>query len=130
VRQCCERFGISARAWQLAVEAGLIPPPAKARMLASEKRDLIDRLFREGYSQAMIAAELGMSKATVAYHARRVGLPVRDDFGVATTGRRSSARMTRVCLPAIARGDSVSRRRDGARPWPAGTSFPGRAECL
>jgi hypothetical protein len=28
----------------------------------------------------MIAAELGMSKATVAYHARRVGLPVRDDF--------------------------------------------------
>ena len=28
----------------------------------------------------MIAAELGMSKATVAYHARRVGLPVRDKF--------------------------------------------------
>ncbi len=28
----------------------------------------------------MIAAELGMSKATVAYHARRRGLPVRDEF--------------------------------------------------
>jgi transposase-like protein len=80
VREACGRFDISARAWQLAVRAGLIPPPRTSRLLPREKRDLIDRLFQEGYSQAMIAAELGMSKATVAYHARRVGLPVRDDF--------------------------------------------------
>jgi hypothetical protein len=40
----------------------------------------IDRMLREGYSRAMIAAELGMSKATVGHHARRLGLPVRDDF--------------------------------------------------
>jgi transposase-like protein len=46
----------------------------------SEKRALIDGMFQDGYSQAMIAAELGMSKATVAYHARRFGLPARDDF--------------------------------------------------
>lgn len=80
VRQCCERFGISPRAWKLAVEGGLLPPPPESRLLPSEKRDLIDRMFRDGYSQAMIAAELGMSKATVAYHARRLGVPVRDDF--------------------------------------------------
>jgi hypothetical protein len=49
-------------------------------LLPSEKRALIDGLFQEGCSQAMIAAELSMPKATVAYHARRVGLPVRDDF--------------------------------------------------
>jgi transposase-like protein len=80
VRQCCERFGISARAWQRAVAAGLLPPPKQRRLLPSEKRALIDQLFGDGYSQAMIAAELGMSKATVGYHARRFGLPIRDDF--------------------------------------------------
>jgi hypothetical protein len=80
VRECCERFGISARAWQLAVKADLLPPPPERRLLPSEKRRLIDGMFREGYSQAMIAAELGMSKATISYHARRFGLPVRDDF--------------------------------------------------
>ena len=80
VRDSCERFGISARAWQRAVEAQLLPPARERRLLPSEKRELIDQMFRAGYSQAMIAAELGMSKATVAYHARRFGLPVRDDF--------------------------------------------------
>jgi len=49
-------------------------------MQPSEKRELIDRLFRDGYSQAMIAAELGMSKSTVSYHARRFGIPVHDSF--------------------------------------------------
>ncbi len=80
MRACCERFGISARAWQLAVKGGLLPPPPKRFLLPSQKRALIDRMFRDGYSQAMIAAELGMSKATVGYHARRFGVPVRDDF--------------------------------------------------
>jgi hypothetical protein len=49
-------------------------------MRASEKRRLIEGFFEEGYSQAMIAAELGLSKATVSYHARRIGLPVHDEF--------------------------------------------------
>lgn len=80
MRECCERFRISPRDWQLAVAEGRLPAPAQRPLLASEKRDLIDRLFQEGYSQAMIAAELGMSKATVAYHARRFGVPVREDF--------------------------------------------------
>jgi transposase-like protein len=80
VHSCCERFGIAARAWQLAVKAGLLPRPPRRRLLPSEKRALIDRMFQDGYSQAMIAAELGMSKATVAYHARRFGIPARDDF--------------------------------------------------
>jgi 5-methylcytosine-specific restriction endonuclease McrA len=48
--------------------------------VASEKRALIDRLFREGYTQAMVAAELGMAKATVSYHARRFGMPIHDEF--------------------------------------------------
>jgi hypothetical protein len=80
VRQTCERFNLAARAWQRAVEAGRLPRPDIPQMQPSEKRALIDRLFREGYSQAMIAAELGMSKATVSYHARRSGSPVHDAF--------------------------------------------------
>jgi 5-methylcytosine-specific restriction endonuclease McrA len=80
VRETCQRFGISARAWQGAVQEGLVPPPDLPAMKPSEKRALIDRLFHDGYGQAMIAAELGMSKATVSYHARRFGLPVNDAF--------------------------------------------------
>jgi transposase-like protein len=80
VRETCRRFGISARRWQRAVKEGLVPESGFPPMLASEKRALIDRLFRSGYSQAMVAAELGMSKATVSYHARRFGMPVHDSF--------------------------------------------------
>ncbi len=80
VRETCEAFRITARAWQRAVADGLLPKPELASLQPSEKRELIDRLFREGYTQAMIAAELGMSKATVSYHARRFGVPVRDAF--------------------------------------------------
>lgn len=81
VRHTCEEFRISASEWLRAVSDGLLPEPDLAPMRASEKRALIDRLFREGYSQAMIAAELGMSKSTVSYHARRFGIPVHDAFG-------------------------------------------------
>jgi HNH endonuclease len=64
VRQCCERFGVSARAWQRAVAAGLLPPPKQRRLLPSEKRALIDQLFGDGYSQAMIARRFGFCKAS------------------------------------------------------------------
>jgi transposase-like protein len=80
VRDCCAKFGMSARAWRLAVIAGDLPAPPPRELLPSEKRSLIDELFREGYSHSMVAAELGMSKATISYHARRFGIPVRDDF--------------------------------------------------
>jgi transposase-like protein len=127
VRQCCGRFGLSARAWQLAVRGGLLPTPPKRRLLASEKRALIDRMFQGGYSQAMIAAELGMSKATVGYHARRFGLPVRDDFARrydwaevqraydAGASVSECARRFGFCkaswTQAVARGDVVARPR-------------------
>jgi transposase-like protein len=80
VRETCRRFGISAGEWQSAVADGWAPEPGFPPMSPSEKRALIAGLFEEGYSQAMIAAELGLSKATVSYHARRLGLPVHDKF--------------------------------------------------
>jgi transposase-like protein len=42
---------------------------------ASEKRKLVGRLLGEGKSYRAIASELGLTKSTVAYHARRLGLP-------------------------------------------------------
>lgn len=80
VRETCERFEIAARAWRIAVAAGKVPPPDLPPMSPSAKRALIQKLFRSGYSQAMISVELGLSKATVSYHARRLGKPVRDEF--------------------------------------------------
>jgi hypothetical protein len=80
VRQTCERFNVTARAWRAAVAARLIPPPEVPVMTPSEKRARIERMFRDGYTQAMIGIELGLSKATVSYHARRLGRPVHDEF--------------------------------------------------
>ena len=45
-------------------------------MRASAKRARVAELRRQGLSYAMIAAELGLTKPTVAYHARRLGIPV------------------------------------------------------
>jgi 5-methylcytosine-specific restriction endonuclease McrA len=80
VRETCRQFGLSAREWQRAVASGWVAGPDLPPIRASEKRELIERLLEGGYSQAMIAAELGLSKATVSYHKRRIGLPVQDKF--------------------------------------------------
>jgi transposase-like protein len=45
---------------------------------ASEKRALIKQMLEEGLSQAEIGRRLGLTKSTVSYHARRLGLPVKD----------------------------------------------------
>lgn len=43
-------------------------------------RDAVHRLLGEGHSQAEIARRLGRTKGAVAYHARRLGLPVDTRF--------------------------------------------------
>ena len=45
---------------------------------ASQKRSMIGRMLGEGLSQAEVARRLGLSKPTVSYHARRLGIPARD----------------------------------------------------
>jgi len=49
-------------------------------VLASAKRELIGRLRAEGMSYGAISDRLGISKATVAYHSRRLGVPANDSF--------------------------------------------------
>lgn len=45
---------------------------------ASEKRALIEETLAQGLSQADIGRRIGLSKATVSYHARRLGLPAKN----------------------------------------------------
>jgi hypothetical protein len=45
---------------------------------ASRKRALIGEMLAEGMSQAEAGRRLGLTKATISYHARRLGVPARD----------------------------------------------------
>lgn len=46
---------------------------------ASRKRALIGEMLAEGLTQAEVGRRLGLSKPTISYHARRLGVPVRDE---------------------------------------------------
>lgn len=46
---------------------------------ASRKRALIGEMLAEGLTQAEVGRRLGLSKPTISYHARRLGIPARDD---------------------------------------------------
>jgi 5-methylcytosine-specific restriction endonuclease McrA len=47
---------------------------------ASRKRRLVGQLRAEGLSYIQIAHRLGLTKSTVAYHARRIGIPADERF--------------------------------------------------
>lgn len=75
--ECQAKFGFSNGAWNRAVGRGEIRPrPRTAGERAAGKRAAIAKLREEGRSYSDIAQILGISKATVAYHARRMGIPV------------------------------------------------------
>ncbi len=75
--ECQSRFGFSNGAWNRAVGRGEIKPrPRSSGLRAAEKRKKIGELIEAGCSYREIAKRLSLSKATVAYHARRLGLPV------------------------------------------------------
>jgi Winged helix-turn-helix DNA-binding/HNH endonuclease len=74
--ECQRKFGFSNGAWNRAVERGDITPrPRSSGVRASSKRDRIRELRDQGLSYREIGDELGLTKPTVAYHVRRLGLP-------------------------------------------------------
>ena len=75
IAECCRQFGISRGAWDRAVTRGDVAPRPKGTPPPSETRQAVKRLLDEGKTQAAIAAELGLSKATVAHHVRGLGIP-------------------------------------------------------
>lgn len=79
--ECQERFGFSNGAWSRAVERGeIVPRQRSAGTRAGEKRERVAELRAAGKSYVEIARELGLKKSTVAYHARRAGLPADERF--------------------------------------------------
>lgn len=78
-RECMEEFGFSDWDWHAVVGRGDIAPRSgRPGPRASKLRELVGRLRAEGLSYRAIGNRLGVSKATVAYHARRLGTPADD----------------------------------------------------
>lgn len=74
--ECKQRFGFSNNSWDKAVARGRITPRKNpVRRYRHETRGEIKRLLEEGLSQSAIAFQLGLSKPTVSYHARKLGIP-------------------------------------------------------
>lgn len=76
MRECRARFGFSNYAWDKAAIDGLIVPrDGSQKRWKHDTRLAVQRLLERGMSQSEVAFELGLSKPTVSYHARRLGLP-------------------------------------------------------
>ena len=75
IGECRARFGFSCGAWDKAVMRGdVVPRPRSKRELSHLTRDRVEQLLARGASQADVARELCLSKSTVSYHCRKLGL--------------------------------------------------------
>jgi hypothetical protein len=75
VRECQERFGFSKGAWYSAVGRGdVVPDHNRLPRFSHETREAVGDLLNQGLSQSQVAFQLGLSKGTVCYHARQLGM--------------------------------------------------------
>ncbi len=82
-RECQQRFGFSNGAWHCAVQREdiiLRPGVGPAHKPRGRTRRAVERLLAEGIPQAQIAATLGVSRPTVAFHVRQLGIPARPEL--------------------------------------------------
>jgi transposase-like protein len=79
IRECQERFGFSNGAWDGAVRRGDVVTGARSKPRGAT-REAVARLYADGRSQTAIARELGISKPTVCFHLRMLGVPPVEDF--------------------------------------------------
>lgn len=76
VRECKERFGFSNYAWdKAAIEGRVSPRENPQKQWKHDTRTAVEELLARGLDQSEIAHELGLSKPTVSYHVRRLGIP-------------------------------------------------------
>jgi biotin operon repressor len=80
IEECKRRFGFSSSTWDAAVCRGdVVPrPPSTRGRPQGETRTKIARLIDAGFRPAEIAKSLGISRPTVSYHARKLGIEPRD----------------------------------------------------
>ena len=76
-RECRDRFGFSNGAWDQAVSRGDIVLRSRLDPVkhSHATREAVARLLTDGMSQADIARTLAISKGTVAFHVRNLGVP-------------------------------------------------------
>jgi hypothetical protein len=75
IDECRARFGFTYGAWDKAVSRGeIVPRERSRRQLSRATRDDVEHRLSLGFTQARIARELGLTKSTVAYHARALGV--------------------------------------------------------
>jgi hypothetical protein len=76
VKECREQFGFSNRAWSQAVRRGDVRPRHdRSGRGPGATREAVRLLLDDGLSRAAVARALGISKPTVTYHARVLGVP-------------------------------------------------------
>jgi DNA-binding CsgD family transcriptional regulator len=76
IEECKRHFGFSTSTWEAAVCRGDVAPrdhPSKGRPVG-ETREKVAALFAAGMGPAEIAKCLGLSKPTISYHARKLGI--------------------------------------------------------
>jgi predicted transcriptional regulator/5-methylcytosine-specific restriction endonuclease McrA len=80
--QTMRRFGFGASTWNAAIARGEISPRPRgyAEKSKGETRAAVERLLNEGLGVAEVAERLGVSKPTVCYHARKLGVPAQKKF--------------------------------------------------
>jgi DNA-binding CsgD family transcriptional regulator/5-methylcytosine-specific restriction endonuclease McrA len=81
-RECRERFGFSPGAWDQAISRGAIVPRPEPdlKRYSHRTRNAVRALLQAGRTQAQVAAELGLSKGTVAFHVRNLGVRADSRF--------------------------------------------------
>ena len=72
--ECQRRFAISNGAWHGAVQRGAIIARESRRRPRTGTRNAVASLLGQGLSQAEIARELGVSRPTVCFHIRSLGV--------------------------------------------------------
>ena len=75
IDECRDHFGFTYGAWDKAVSRGDVAPRERSRReLSRTTRDEVEHRLSLGYTQARIARELGLTKSTIAYHTRSLGV--------------------------------------------------------
>jgi Homeodomain-like domain len=81
VGECQEVFGISNGAWYHAITRGdIVSRETSSRSPRGATRKRVEQLVREGLTQAEIATALGVSRPTVCFHMRKLGIKAHPDF--------------------------------------------------